>query len=104
MRTGVIIMLMIAFGSFVDMLGVSAILPFIEAILTPDEIAKKWYVKPIIQVFHPSSMEKLTIIIGIGIIFIYIFKNAYLYVSVMIQTMYRSKIQRNFQRGCFAHI
>ena len=93
-RTGVIIMLMIAFGSFVDMLGVSAILPFIEAILTPDEIAKKWYVKPIIQVFHPSSMEKLTIIIGIGIIFIYIFKNAYLYVSVMIQTMYRSKIQK----------
>ena len=75
MRTGVIIMLMIAFGSFVDMLGVSAILPFIEAILTPDEIAKKWYVKPIIQVFHPSSMEKLTIIIGIGIIFIYIFNN-----------------------------
>jgi len=93
-RTGVIIMLMIAVGSFVDMLGVSAILPFIEAILTPDEIAKKWYVKPIIQVFHPSSMEKLTIIIGIGIIFIYIFKNAYLYVSVMIQTVYRSKIQK----------
>ena len=29
-RTGVIIMLMIAFGSFVDMLGVSAILPFIQ--------------------------------------------------------------------------
>lgn len=93
-RTGVIIMLMIAVGSFVDMLGVSAILPFIEAILTPDEIAKKWYVKPIIQGFHPSSMEKLTIIIGIGIIFIYIFKNAYLYVSVMIQTVYRSKIQK----------
>lgn len=93
-RTGVIIMLMIAVGSFVDMLGVSAILPFIEAILTPDEIAKKWYVKPIIQMFHPSSMEKLTIIIGIGIIFIYIFKNAYLYVSVMIQTVYRSKIQK----------
>lgn len=93
-RTGVIIMLMIAVGSFVDMLGVSAILPFIEAILTPDEIAKKWYVKPIIQVFHPSGMEKLTIIIGIGIIFIYIFKNAYLYVSVMIQTVYRSKIQK----------
>ena len=93
-RTGVIIMLMIAVGSFVDMLGVSAILPFIEAILTPDEIAKKWYVKPIIQMFHPSSMDKLTIIIGIGIIFIYIFKNAYLYVSVMIQTVYRSKIQK----------
>ena len=93
-RTSVVIMLMIAVGSFVDMLGVSAILPFIEAILTPDEIAKKWYVKPIIQVFHPSSMEKLTIIIGIGIIFIYIFKNAYLYVSVMIQTVYRSKIQK----------
>ena len=93
-RTSVVIMLMIAVGSFVDMLGVSAILPFIEAILTPDEIAKKWYVKPIIQVFHPSSMEKLTIIIGIGIIFIYIFKNAYLYVSVMIQTVYRRKIQK----------
>lgn len=93
-RTSVVIMLMIAVGSFVDMLGVSAILPFIEAILTPDEIAEKWYVKPIIEVFHPSSMESLTIIIGIGIIFIYIFKNAYLYVSIMIQTVYRSKIQK----------
>lgn len=54
-RTGVIIMLMIAFGSFVDMLGVSAILPFIEAILTPDEIAKNGMLSRLFKCFiHPA--------------------------------------------------
>lgn len=93
-RTGCAVMLMIVIGSFLDMLGVSAILPFIEAILTPENILKKWYVKPIMQVFHPDDMTAITIIIGICIIFIYIFKNLYLYTSVMIQTIYRSKIQK----------
>lgn len=93
-RTGYIVMLMIVVGSFLDMLGVSAILPFIEAILTPEDILKKWYIKPIIQIFHPEDMTAVTIIIGICIILIYIFKNLYLYASVMIQTIYRSKIQK----------
>lgn len=93
-RTGYVVMLMIVVGSFLDMLGVSAILPFIEAILTPENIVEKWYVRPIIQIFHPEDMMGITIIIGICIILIYIFKNLYLYASVMIQTIYRSKIQK----------
>lgn len=92
--TGIVVMMMIVIGSFLDMLGVSAILPFIEAILTPDDILGKWYVKPIIEIFHPKEMATVTIIIGICIILIYILKNAYLYASVMIQTIYRSKIQK----------
>ena len=93
-RTGCVVMFMIVVGSFLDMLGVSAILPFIEAILTPENILGKWYVKPIVQIFHPEDMTAITIIIGICIILIYMFKNLYLYASVMIQTIYRSKIQK----------
>lgn len=93
-RTGCVVMFMIVVGSFLDMLGVSAILPFIEAILTPENILEKWYVKPIVQIFHPEDMTAITIIIGICIILIYMFKNLYLYASVMIQTIYRSKIQK----------
>ena len=37
------IFFLIVVGAFVEMLGISAILPFIQAILTPDKLVDKWY-------------------------------------------------------------
>lgn len=88
------IIIMIIIGSILEMLGVSAVLPFIEAILTPDIVWDKWYVKPFVQLFHITDTDKMTILIGMSIIAVYIIKNIYLYFSIIIQTIYRSKIQK----------
>lgn len=88
------VIIIIIVGSFLEMLGVSAVLPFIEAILTPDVVWDKWYIRPLANTFHITDTDTMTILIGIIIIFVYIFKNAYLYFSLIFQTVYRSKIQK----------
>lgn len=93
-RVGIFVLIMIIAGSFLEMLGVSAVLPFIEAILTPDIVRGKWYIKPFVQMFNITDTTTLTILIGIVIILVYVIKNIYLYFSVMFQTIYRSKIQK----------
>ena len=93
-RLSFIVMLMIVLGSFMELLGVSAILPFIEAILTPEQLMESWYGKAIANVLGVHDTNTITIVIGICIIGVYIIKNAYLYLSIMLQTIYRSKIQK----------
>ncbi len=94
-RTCVLVIIMIVLGSFLETLGVSAILPFIEAILTPETVINKWYVKPFINIFQLTDTNMIIIVIGIGIIIVYFAKNFYLYLSTIVQTIFRSKIQKN---------
>lgn len=94
-RTCFLLTIMIIIGSFLEMLGVSAILPFIEAILTPEAIREKWYVRPFVTVFKIEDIEQIIIIIGIIIIIVYFAKNIYLYSSLIVQTVVRSKIQKD---------
>ena len=76
-RTCVLVIIMIVLGSFLETLGVSAILPFIEAILTPETVINKWYVKPFINIFQLTDTNMIIIVIGIGIIIVYFAKNFY---------------------------
>lgn len=94
-KTGMLVVVMIIIGSFLEMLGVSAILPFVEAILTPEEVINKWYIRPFLELFNVTDTGATIILIGIGIIFVYFIKNLYLYLSLIVQTIYRSKIQKN---------
>lgn len=94
-RTCILVIIMIILGSFLETLGVSAILPFIEAILTPETVISKWYVQPFISFFHLTDTNRIIIVIGIGIIIVYFAKNFYLYLSTIVQTIFRSKIQKN---------
>ena len=93
-KISILVISMIIVGSFLEMLGVSAILPFIEAILTPNAVMDKWYIRPFIVIFNITEEEVITILIGIAIILVYVIKNVYLYFSVMLQTVFRSKIQK----------
>lgn len=93
-RLSIVVMVMIILGSFMELLGVSAILPFIEAILTPEQLKKSWYGSAISNIIGVQDTNTITILIGIAIIGVYIIKNIYLYFSLMFQTVYRSKIQK----------
>lgn len=93
-QTGIVILFVIIIGSFLETLGVSAILPFIESLLNPENVMSKWYSQLLISLFHITDTQTLTIVIGIAIIIIYLLKNLYLYMSVMAQTIYRSKIEK----------
>lgn len=94
-RSCIVIIIMIIVGSFLETLGVSAILPFIDAILSPETLTQKWYIKPFIQFLHLDNTNTVIIMIGIGIIIVYFAKNVYLYLSTIAQNVVRSKIKKD---------
>ena len=41
-KQSILVVLMLIVGSFLETLGVSAVLPFVEAILSPEDLYDKW--------------------------------------------------------------
>lgn len=82
-------------GSALELLGVTAVLPFIEAITTPDEIKGKWYYGIVESFFGPKEGLELITILAIFIIVIYILKNAFLVFSSYIQCWFAAGVQRD---------
>ncbi len=90
-----VVMLVSFIGSMWELLGVTAILPFIEAVMTPENLQDKWYYIAIDNAFHPSSSLELLTILGVLIVLVYIVKNVYLMFSSYVQTWYSTNIQRD---------
>lgn len=88
-------MFVILIGSFFELLGVSAMLPFIQALLTPEELMKKRYISFFAQLFGISEPSSILLMVGVGIILIYIIKNSYLAVSSYLQVFFSNNIRRD---------
>lgn len=89
------ILFLIVFGSFAEMLGVSAILPFIEALLTPEQLMEKWYFAPIVRITGAESSFDIIISCGVLIVTVYIVKNVFLVISTWIQSKFRCRFQKD---------
>lgn len=90
---GMFIILII--GSAFELLGVSVMLPFIEAILSPDELRAKPYINIWIKLFKIQNNQSLLLMVGIGIIIVYLIKNIYLSISSYLQALYSNTLQRS---------
>lgn len=75
--------------ALVETLGVSAILPFIQAVLTPQIIMNNQYVAPVLEKLQITDANMVITLVGIGIIMVYLFKNVYLIIASYIQTRFR---------------
>ena len=93
-RKSILLFFVILVGAAFETLGVSAILPFIEAMLTPDELRQKWYVKLIIDFLGIDNSQMIMIVVGLGVICIYILKNLYLTLSIYFQASFRYRFQK----------
>lgn len=82
-------------GSALELLGVAAVMPFLEAITTPDKVSSKWYYKIIERTFgHMEGLELITFLAGV-IIVIYLLKNIYLIFSSYVQCAFAAGVQRD---------
>lgn len=75
--------------ALVETLGVSAVLPFIQAVLNPQVIMENQYVAPILKKLQITDANMVITLVGIGIIMVYLFKNVYLIIASYIQTRFR---------------
>lgn len=81
----VIIGIMMIIGAFLETLGVGLILPLISAITTPNIIEENKYVRLICEVLDLHSNQTFIIVVIIALIFVYIFKNVYLFLEYYVQ-------------------
>ena len=89
------VLLLILVGSFMELLGVSVILPFIQAFMEPQTLEGRWYVKVISSVFHIKDPENLLVFLGVLIALVYIVKNVFLSFVAYVRSRYSSALQRS---------
>ena len=68
----------VVIGSFLELLGVTVFMPFINIISDQSTIQRTWYLKMVYDGFGFSSAKQFMVAITIGIIGIYVIKNIYL--------------------------
>ena len=93
-RGCIVIFICMILSSAVEMLGVSAMYPFLQMMLIPAAIREKWYVRWIYNLSPDVSEKTVLLVLGIVIILIYLFKNAFMIVSAYAQNSFAAKFQR----------
>ncbi|MBE5848207.1 MAG: ABC transporter ATP-binding protein [Lachnospiraceae bacterium] len=86
--------IVIVIGAFVELVGVGAVLPFISAVLNPDELMDNAYIRFFYEQLHLRDTDQLIIALGVLIIVIYILKNIYVYLMHSMQYRFTYDNQR----------
>lgn len=81
--------------SALELLGVSAIYPFLQMMLAPEGAREKWYIKWIYYLKPDTSDQSALMLLGVMIIFVYVFKNVFMVVSAYVRVSFATKFQRD---------
>lgn len=76
-----VLLVAVVVGSFLELLGVTIFMPFINIIQQPGEIQRKWYLKLFYDLFHFQSAKSFLAALSVAIIVVYIIKNVYLIIE-----------------------
>lgn len=93
-KLGIVILIMTLIGAVVETLGVSVIIPFVQAMMNAEELMQNKYVAFFVQLFHIDSASQLIVLMGIAIALVYILKNLYLTLLSYCRIKYATKVQR----------
>lgn len=93
-KMSIIVFFCMILSSGLELLGVSIIYPFLQMMLTPEEIMETCYIKWFLHVKSDVSEQEILLVLGLSIIFVYIAKNAFMIVSAYAQNNFAAKFQR----------
>ena len=82
-----ILLIVILVGAFVELLGVSSILPIVNVALEPETIEKTWYLVLVKETMGFTDARQMLVFLALMLIVIYIVKN--IYITVMYSLQYR---------------
>lgn len=74
----VLLLLTILIGTFLELAGVTAILPFINVVMNPASIQKTWYLKLVYDTFRFPNETNFIVFVAAVLIAVYAIKNFYL--------------------------
>lgn len=81
------LLLVISVGTFLELLGVTAILPFINVVMSPGSIHSTWYLDMVYQLFDFQTNQSFVIFMAVLLALIYVVKNGY--ITYMYREQYR---------------
>lgn len=93
-RSCVWVFLSMLLCSTLELLGVTAIYPFIDILLYQEQLQDKWYLSLIYQIAPSITANGVIIIIGLLIMLIYLTKNALMVASAYLQNYFAAKVER----------
>lgn len=80
-----IICIMMIIGAALETVGVSLILPLVSAITTPNIIESNKYARLVCEIFDLHTTRTFIIVVIAALMFVYIFKNIYLFLEYYVQ-------------------
>ncbi len=92
-RLSIIYFVLSLIGSFLEILGVSAIVPLVNVIVTPERLMENKYIKNI-DFISKLDYSKLVILVVVAVIVIYLIKNLYFIFLSWIKVKFSCKVQR----------
>ena len=89
-----LLLVAIAIGTFLELMGVTAIMPFIEVVMNPEAIQKKWYLTVLYDGLGFQTDVAFMVFLALALAVIYIVKNVYLCVMYNLQYHFTFSNQR----------
>ena len=93
-KWGVFVLICIMFGAIVETLGVSVIIPLVQAMIQPEMIRESIPFENVRKMLSGMSDIELIFLLGGFVIFIYLIKNIYLFFLSFIRSWYSCKVQK----------
>ena len=93
-RWGIIVLACIMVGALVETLGVSIILPLVQAMVSPEKICEGIPFPSLSRYLRGKSNADIILILAGAVIAVYIFKNLYLIFLSYIRSWYSCKVQK----------
>ena len=93
-RWGIIVLACIMVGALVETLGVSIILPLVQAMVSPEKICESIPFPSLSRYLRGKSNADIISILAGAVIAVYIFKNLYLIFLSYIRSWYSCKVQK----------
>lgn len=91
---GLVVLLCSFIAAALETLGVSVIVPLVNALLNPEQLYENAYIKDITHFLNIHTNEGLTVFIIIGVIIIYALKNLFFIFYCWMKAKYSCKVQR----------
>lgn len=92
-RNCILVLFLIMIGATLETLGVSLILPLVQAMLEPDKLLQNKYLSPVFSFFHIYNDNQIIVFVCIATVSIYIIKNVYLTFLSYVRVKFSCDIQ-----------
>lgn len=94
-KKSVFLLLLFFVSAILETLGVSAIIPFVLALMSPDELMKYAVVQKIANTFGINSGNGLLLLIAVGVVIVYVVKDGIILAANYFQLRFRNGMERD---------